>query len=212
LYFSLVVLIFIIIGGIRFGIFTPTEAGAFAVVYSLLISVFIYHELNFSSIITCLAEASKMTAVVMFVVAAATVVGWLLTVAQIPTMVAETFGALAGNQLVLLLIINLFLLLLGMVMDLTPAILIFAPVLLPLAKLGGIDPYYFALIMVFNLCIGLLSPPVGTLLYLGCGIGHVNFSQMVKGVLPFLLTEVVVLFLFVFFPKLVMVPLTWVWR
>jgi len=201
----------IIIGGIRFGIFTPTEAGAFAVVYALIISIFIYKEMDFSSLITCLVEASKMTAVVMFVVAAATVVGWLITVAQIPMLLAETFGALASNQLLLLIIINLFLLALGMVMDLTPAILIFAPVLLPLVTMAGVDPYYFGLLMVFNLCIGLITPPVGTILYLGCGIGHITFSQMVKGVLPFLITEVVLLFMFVFFPDLVMVPLSWIW-
>lgn len=201
----------IIIGGIRFGIFTPTEAGAFAVVYALFISLFIYREMNFASLITCLVEASKMTAVVMFVVAAATAVGWLITVAQIPMLIADTFGVLASNPLLLLLVINLFLLALGMVMDLTPAILIFAPVLLPLVKMAGIDPYYFGLLMVFNLCIGLITPPVGTILYLGCGIGHISFSRMVKGILPFLITEIILLFMFVFFPKLVMVPLSWVW-
>ncbi|HQA07096.1 MAG TPA: TRAP transporter large permease subunit [Syntrophomonadaceae bacterium] len=201
----------IIIGGIRFGVFTPTEAGAFAVVYALLVSIFVYREMNFNSMVHCLVEASKMTAVVMFVVAAATVVGWIITVAQIPTLIANTFGALASHKLLLLIIINLFLLALGMVMDLTPAILIFAPVLLPLVTMAGIDPYFFGLIMVFNLCIGLITPPVGTILYLGCGIGHITFTRMVRGIIPFLITELIVLFMFVFFPDLVMVPLSWVW-
>lgn len=201
----------IIVGGIRFGIFTPTEAGAFAVVYAFLISIFVYHELSFSGMVKCLVEASKMTAVVMLVVAAATAVGWLLTVAQIPMLIATVFSGITNHPLLLLVIINFFLLALGMVMDLTPAILIFAPVLLPLVKMAGIDPYYFGLIMVFNLCIGLLTPPVGTILYLGCGIGGIDFSRMVKGVMPFLIAELVFLFLLVFFPALVNVPLTWVW-
>ncbi len=199
----------IIVGGIRFGVFTPTEAGAFAVVYALLVSVFVYKELALKDLVTCFYDASKMTAVVMFVVAAASAVGWLITIAQIPNQFAALFNAFIDRPVILLLIINLFLFILGMVMDLTPAILIFAPVLYPVINMAGIDPIYFGLLMVLNLTIGLITPPVGTILYLGCSVGNISFNQMVRGVLPFLVTEVIVLLLYIIFPQIVLTPLQW---
>jgi len=199
----------IIIGGIRFGIFTPTEAGAFAVVYAFIISVFVYKHLKAEHIVEVFVSASKMTAVVMFVVAAASAVAWLLTVAQIPNQVAALFSGLAAHPMLLMIVINLFLLAVGMVMDLTPAILIFTPVLLPLVTMAGISPYYFGVIMVLNLCIGLITPPVGTILYLGCGIADIGFGKMVKGILPFLITELIFLAILVLIPALVMVPFGW---
>lgn len=199
----------IIIGGIRFGIFTPTEAGAFAVVYAFIISVFVYKHLKAEHIVEVFVSASKMTAVVMFVVAAASAVAWLLTVAQIPNQVAALFSGLAAHPMILMIVINLFLLAVGMVMDLTPAILIFTPVLLPLVTMAGISPYYFGIIMVLNLCIGLITPPVGTILYLGCGIADIGFGKMVKGILPFLITELIFLAILVLIPALVMVPFGW---
>lgn len=197
----------IIIGGIRFGIFTPTEAGAFAVVYAFLVSVFWYKELKINQLTDVFVNTAKSTAIVMFIVAAASAVGWLITVAQIPNQVAAIFGGLLQKPLELLLIINIFLFILGMVMDLTPNLLIFGPVLFPVIQQAGINPYFFGLLMVLNLCIGLLTPPVGTILYLGCSIGNISFSRVVKGVLPFLIVELITLFIYTVFPQIILTPL-----
>lgn len=201
----------IIIVGIRFGVFTPTEAGSFAAVYAFLVSLFYYKEMTIKDIPEVFVAAAKMTSVVMFIVASATAVAWLLTIAQIPNQVAILFTGFADSPLLLLIILNIFLFLLGMVMDLTPAVLIFAPVLFPIIKVAGIDPYFFGVIMILNLTIGLITPPVGTILYLGCSIGNISFPRMVKGVLPFLITEIVVLFLYVFFPQLILTPMNWLY-
>jgi tripartite ATP-independent transporter DctM subunit len=155
-------------------------------------------------------NAAKSTAVVMFIVGAATAVGWLITVAQIPNQFAAVFGSVMHHKLLLLLIINFFLLLLGMVMDLTPNLLIFGPVIFPVIQQAGIDPYFFAVLMILNLCIGLITPPVGTILYLGCSVGKISFGQIVKGVVPFLITELIVLMLYVFFPQIILTPLRFI--
>lgn len=199
----------IIIGGIRFGIFTPTEAGAFAAVYAFIISVFLYRELNMTQLTEVCFNAAKMTAIVMFVVSAATAVGFLMTLAQIPDQIVSLFSDFLDQPFLLLVIINIFLLVLGMVMDLTPNILIFGPVLFPLIQKAGIDPYFFGLIMILNLCVGLLTPPVGTILYLGCSLGNISFDKVIKGVMPFLMVEIVILAIYIVCPSIVMVPLKW---
>lgn len=200
----------IIVGGIRFGIFTPTESGAFAVVYALLVSMLWYRELKMADLPKVMLATAKSTAVVMFIVGAASAVGWFITVAQIPMKLAEMLSGFMNYQLLLLLVINLFLFIIGMIMDLTPNLLIFGPVLLPVVVQAGINPYFFALLMVLNLCIGLITPPVGTILYLGCGIGDVKLGKLVKGIWPFLAMELVVLFLFVFFPELILAPMRFI--
>ncbi|WP_295580825.1 TRAP transporter large permease [uncultured Oscillibacter sp.] len=197
----------LIVGGIRLGIFTPTEAGAFAVVYAILVCMFVYKELTWKGLMESLVAACKSTATVMFICATASAVAWLITIAQVPAMAVQLFGNLIGHPMLLMLVINVFLFLMGMVMDLTPNILIFAPVLFPVITAAGIDPYYFALIMTLNLCIGMISPPVGTVLYVGCGVAKISFTQIVKGVFPFLMVELVTLILFIAFPSLVTVPL-----
>lgn len=197
----------IIIGGIRFGIFTPTEAGAFAVVYSLWVSLYWYKELKLSSLVKVFVDSARNTAIVMFIVAAASAVGWLVTVARIPDQFAALFSGLIQYPVILLLVINLFLFILGMVMDLTPNLLIFGPVLFPIIQKAGIDPYYFGVIMVLNLCIGLITPPVGTILYLGSSVGEISFTEVVKGVSPFLITLLLCLLLFIIFPQTVLLPL-----
>lgn len=198
----------LIIGGIRLGIFTPTEAGAFATVYALLISVFVYKELTLKSIVDVCVGATISTGIVMVIVASATGLAWLITIAQIPAKVVTLLSPLIAHPLLLLLTINLFLFVMGMVMDLTPNILIFGPILIPLVKAAGIDPIVFAVIMVLNLTIGLITPPVGIVIYLGCGISGLDFKQCVKGILPFCIIEILTLFLFCFFPQIVKVPLT----
>ena len=202
----------IIVGGIRFGVFTPTEAGAVATVYAFVISVFVYRELSFSEITEVCLTAAKMTAIVMFVVAAASAVGYMITIAQVPDQIVALFEPVIGSPLLLLILINIFLLIAGMVLDLTPNLMIFGPVLYPVILKAGIDPYYFGLIMVLNLCVGLLTPPVGTVLYLGCSLSKLNFGQVVKGVMPFLLVELGVLLLFIFVPAIVTAPLQWIMK
>ena len=199
----------LIVGGIRLGIFTPTEAGAFAVVYALLISLFVYREMKLKDLANIFLEGAKSTGIVMFIVAAASAVGWLITVAQIPAKVVELLAPLIAHPLALLLVINLFLFIMGMIMDLTPNILIFGPILVPVVQAAGIDPIVFGVIMVLNLTIGLITPPVGTVLYLWCSIADISFARVVKGVLPFLLTEIIALLLFTIFPQLISVPMGW---
>lgn len=197
----------LIVGGIRLGLFTPTEAGAFACVYALVVCCFIYKELDFKGIYEACIAASKSTATVMFIVATASAVGWLITVAQIPVIAVQLFSGLIDKPVILLLVINIFLFLMGMVMDLTPNILIFAPVLFPVIRAAGIDEYFFALIMVLNLCIGLITPPVGNVLYVGCSVANISFTKIVKGIIPFLVVELIVLVILIFCPWMVTVPL-----
>jgi len=199
-----IILPIIIIGGIISGYFTPTEAAVVAVVYSLIVSLLIYKELKLKDLPKILIDTGKTTGIVMFVAGAAMVVAWLLTIVRIPQSIAATILSISDNPLVVLLIINLFLLLVGSVMDLTPALLILGPVLLPVATAVGIDPVFFGVMMVINLGIGLVTPPVGTILYISCGIAKISLERITKAMLPFLATQVAVLLLITLFPQLVL--------
>lgn len=199
----------LLLGGIRFGIFTPTEGGAFAAIYAILVCVLYYRELSFRDLLRVSARAARTTSVVMLIVATATAVGWFITIAQIPNQMTALFSPLIDSPILLLISINIFLFLIGMVMDLTPNILIFAPVFYPLIQQAGIDPYYFGLLFVLNLGIGVITPPVGTVLYVVCGIGHIKFADLIVKLVPFILVETIMLFLLLFFPKLSLVPMNW---
>ncbi|GGC83856.1 dehydroascorbate transporter [Thalassobacillus devorans] len=199
----------IIIGGLRGGIFTPTEAAVVAAFYAFFVGFIIYRELKIADLYEVLISSAKTTSVVMFVAAAAMVSAWLITVANVPGEIAGMLGGLIEKPIFLLLLINVLLLFVGLVMDLTPAILIFTPVLLPLVELAGIDPVYFGILMVINLCIGLITPPVGTVLYVGCGVSKISLGQLTKGIWPFLVVHAIVLFSLVFFPEIITVPLSW---
>lgn len=196
----------ILLVGIRFGVFTPTEGGAFAVVYALVICVFWYKTLTWAQVIDIFVAAAKMTAVVMFIVAGATAVGWFVTIAQIPAELGRFLSPLIDKPFLLILVLNAFLFVMGMVLDITPTILIFAPVIFPVIEQAGIDPVFFGLLMVLNLCIGLITPPVGIVLYVGCSVGKVQFTNLVRSLLPFLAVELVVLVLLMLFPGLITVP------
>ena len=148
-----------------------------------------------------------LTTAVMLIVATATAVGWFITSAQIPMQVAELFQPLVDSPILLLLSINVFLFLAGMVMDLTPNVLIFAPVFYPLIQQAGIDPYFFGLLFILNLGIGVITPPVGTVLYVVCGIGNIKIGNLVRNMAPFLIVEMLVLFLLLFFPSLSIEPM-----
>ena len=199
----------LLLGGIRFGVFTPTEGGAFAAIYAIVVCVLYYRELSFRELLRVSARAATTTSVVMLIVATATAVGWFITIAQIPNQMTALFSPLIDSPILLLLCINVFLFLIGMVMDLTPNILIFAPVFYPLITQAGIDPYYFGLLFILNLGIGVITPPVGTVLYVVCGIGNIKITQLIRNLAPFILVEVVMLFLLLFFPKLSLIPLDW---
>ncbi|MEG1609756.1 MAG: TRAP transporter large permease [Bilophila sp.] len=199
----------LLLGGIRFGVFTPTEGGAFAAVYAIAVCMLYYRELTFRELLRVSARAARTTSVVMLIVATATAVGWFITSAQIPMQMASFFSPLIDSPILLLLAINVFLFAAGMVMDLTPNVLIFAPVFYPLIIQAGIDPYYFGLLFILNLGIGVITPPVGTVLYVVCGIGNVGIGKLVRGLLPFLFVEVLMLFILLFFPKLSLIPLGW---
>ncbi len=200
----------IIIVGLRGGIFTPTEAAVVAAMYALLISFTVYRgELKVKDIPMLLVNTARTTGVVMLLASAAMVTAYVVTIAQIPAELGGFLGGITQNPTLLLLILMVFLLLVGVVMDMTPAILIFTPVLLPVVIAAGIDPVYFGIVMVINLCIGLITPPVGTVLYVAAGISKISIIEITKGIWPFLLVQITVLLLLILFPQLVTVPLEW---
>jgi TRAP-type transport system large permease protein len=196
----------IIIGGIRSGAFTPTEAAVVAAVYAIVVSAVIYRSLTWSILFDVLIGAGRSTAMVMFLVGSAMVAAWLITVAQLPQQLAALLQPLIDSPRLLMLVIMLIVLAVGMVMDLAPTVLILVPLLMPVAKMAGIDPVYFGLMFILNCSIGLLTPPVGTVLNVICGVGRVQMSVAVRGVAPFLLAYTVLLGLFIVFPQLITVP------
>ncbi|MFP5112235.1 TRAP transporter large permease subunit [Bacillaceae bacterium C204] len=199
----------IIIGGLRGGIFTPTEAAVVAAAYALFVGLVVYRELKIPELFHVLVRAAKMTSVVMFLVAAALVSSWLITVANLPDQVITLLEPLLDHPLLLILMINLLVIIIGTAMDMTPTILILTPVLMPLIEKAGIDPVYFGVLFILNNAIGLLTPPVGTVLNVVCGVSKISMEDIMKGIWPFLLVEVVVLILLILFPDLVLVPLKW---
>ncbi|WP_134685037.1 TRAP transporter large permease [Brevibacillus migulae] len=199
----------IIVGGLRGGVFTPTEAAVVAAFYALFVGVFIYKELRIGKLYELLVNSAKTTSVVMFLVAAAMVSAWLITVANIPDALTTLLGPLVESPLLLLIVINVIVLLVGTAMDLTPTILILTPVLMPIIDQAGIDPIYFGVLFILNNCIGLLTPPVGTVLNVACGVGKIGMEDIMKGIWPFLLVEILILLLLILFPAIVTVPLDW---
>jgi TRAP-type transport system large permease protein len=203
------VLPFIILFGLKFGIFTPTEAAVIAAVYAFLVATFVYKELNLSQLVKIFGDAAKTTGVVMFLVAAAMVSAWMITVAQLPDQVVDLLKPFMENKTMLMLAIMLLCMLVGTAMDMTPTILILTPVLMPIIKAAGIDPVYFGVLFIINNSIGLITPPVGTVLNTVAGVGKVSMDEVTKGVMPFMVAQFIVMFLMVLFPDIVMLPLKW---
>jgi tripartite ATP-independent transporter DctM subunit len=199
----------IIIGGLRGGIFTPTEAAVVAAVYSLLVSLFIYREVKFAALVDILISAARITSVVMFLCAGALVSSYMVTLADLPAQVIELLAPLMDDPRILMGAIMLLLLAVGIVMDLTPTILIMGPVLMPLAVKAGIDPTYFGVMFVLVGTIGLITPPVCTVLNVVCGVAKISLESATRGVWPFLLAYTVLLALFVVFPGIITVPMAW---
>jgi tripartite ATP-independent transporter DctM subunit len=198
-----------IIGGMKMGIFTPTEAAVVAVVYSLFVGLFIYREIKLRDLYGIVLAAAKTSSVVMFLVAAALVSAWLLTVANIPNQIAEMMKPFIDNPKLLMVVLMLVVLIVGTALDFAPTVLILTPVLMPLVRQAGIDPVYFGVLFIINNAIGLLTPPVGTVLNVVCGVGRIPMHDVIRGVMPFLMSQVVVMGLLIAFPSLVMVPLKW---
>ena len=200
----------IIVGGFRSGIFTPTEAGVVAAMYALVIALFVYRELKIADLFEVLFAAAETTAIVMLLVAASAVSAFLITIAELPLMVVAIMQPLIDSPTLLMLSIMLFIMVVGMVMDLTPTVLILVPVLMPLIKQAGIDPVYFGVLFILNCSIGLITPPVGNVLNVITGVSHLPFETCVKGVLPYLATMLGLLLLMTIFPSLILVPLKWI--
>ncbi len=203
------VLPLIVVFGLKFGVFTPTEAAVVAAVYALLISLFVYKELNFKSIFPLFVSAAKTSAIVMFLVAAAMVSAWLITVANLPAQLISLLQPLLDSPRLLMLTIMIITMIVGTALDMTPTILLLTPVLMPVVKAAGIDPVYFGVLFIINNAIGLITPPVGTVLNAVAGVGKVSMDEVTRGVMPFMVAQFAIMFAMVAFPSLVMVPARW---
>jgi tripartite ATP-independent transporter DctM subunit len=199
----------IVLVGLKMGVFTPTEAAVVAAVYALFVAMVVYREMNFAQLYQVFVSAAKTTAVIMFLVAAAMVSAWLITVADLPSKLIALLEPFMGNQTLLLIAIMLLVMAVGTAMDMTPTILILTPVLMPVVKAAGIDPVYFGVLFIINNAIGLITPPVGTVLNVVAGVGKMKMDEVTRGVLPFMAAQFIVMFLLVFFPSLVLVPMRW---
>lgn len=197
-------LLIIVIGGILGGIFTATEASAFAVAYSFLLSVVVYREVKLKDLPDILLQAGVTTAVIMLLIGASAGMSWIMTIANIPQTVSETLLGLSDNPIVIMLMINLLLLFVGTFMDMTPAVLIFTPIFLPVARMLGIDDVQFGIILVANLCIGLCTPPVGTCLFLGCGVGKTTIAKVTPYMIPFFIAMFIGLMMITYIPAVSM--------
>ena len=196
---------FIIIGGILMGIFTPTESGAVACVYAFVVGRFVYKELSLAAFFNTLRESLIMTTMIMFLVAVASIFSWLLTAESIPRILAEFFLSISDNPMVILMMINIMLLILGTFMDCIPAIILVVPVLMPLLQQVGIDFIHFGVVMVVNLGIGLLTPPVGTCLFVASRIAKLSIVDIVKDLWPLLVAMFIVLMIITYIPQ----TITW---
>ncbi|MHA7943713.1 TRAP transporter large permease [Formosa sp. 3Alg 14/1] len=194
-------LLVVVIGGIVSGIFTATEASAIAVLYTMVLG-FMYKEINFKNLPEILLESSVTTAIVMLLIGASMSMSWVMSYENIPQDISSALLSASDNKIVILLIINLLLLFVGIFMDMTPAVLIFTPIFLPVVTKLGMDPIQFGIIMVLNLCIGLCTPPVGSVLFVGVGVAKTTIQKVIRPLLPLFLAMIFALFLVTFFPEL----------
>jgi tripartite ATP-independent transporter DctM subunit len=198
-----------IVGVLKFGIFTPTEAGVAACVYAFVVGTLIYRELQLAKLLGLFVSAAKSTSIVVFLIAAALVSAWLITTSDVPAQIVAMLGPFMGNKILLMFVIQVIVVIVGTALDFAPTVMILTPVLMPVIKIAGIDPVYFGVLFIMNNAIGLITPPVGIVLNVICGIARISMSELMKGLWPFLWAELIVLFLLVLFPSLVMLPLKW---
>ncbi len=203
------VLPLIVLVGLKMGVFTPTEAAVVAAVYALFVATVIYKELKLAQLYQVFVSAAKTTAVIMFLVAAAMVSAWLITVASLPQELIALLKPFIDQPTLLMVIIMVLVMVVGTAMDMTPTILILTPVLMPLVRAAGIDPVYFGVLFIMNNAIGLVTPPVGTVLNVVAGVGKMKMDDVTRGVIPFMIAQFLVMFLMVFFPWLVTGPARW---
>ena len=199
----------IIVAGLKFGAFTPTEAGVVAAVYAILVGMFGYRELTPAMLPGVLVAAVRTTAAVMFLVACAAVTAYLITIAEIPGQIRPLLEPFMGDRTALMLAMMVLVVVVGTALDFIPTILILTPVLMPIVREAGIDPVYFGVLFIINNAIGLLTPPVGTVLNVAAAVARVDLGRVTRAVVPFLLAQLVVLLLLVLVPELVTVPLHW---
>ena len=202
----------VIVGGLKVGLFTPTEAAVIAAVYSLFVGLVVYREIKPKQLFALFYRAAETTAVIMFLVSAAGVSAWLITTADIPQQLAALVEPLMDNRMLLTFVLMLLVLVIGTALDFTPTVLILTPVLMPVVLKAGIDPVYFGVLFIMNNAIGLVTPPVGTVLNVVCGVAKIPMSGAIKGVIPFMVAQTIVMLLLVVFPQIVMWPLEWMTR
>jgi tripartite ATP-independent transporter DctM subunit len=195
-------LVFVVMGGIILGWFTPTEASAVAVLYTFILAVLVYREVKWRDLPRLVTDAAATTAVVLLLIGASMGLSWVMSSANLPQAVTSLLLGLTEDKLLLLLLINVLLLLVGTFMDMTPAVLIFTPILLPVVQKFGMDPIHFGLMMIFNLCIGLCTPPVGSVLFVGCSVARTTLRNVLRPLLPFFAALVIVLLLVTYVPVL----------
>lgn len=195
-------LIIIVIGGIIGGIFTATEASAVAVLYSLVLAVGVYREVKLTELAAILLKTAETSAIVLFLIATSTAMSWMLAYENIPQAISDGLLVLSDNPLIVLLIINLILLAVGAFLDMTPAVLIFTPIFLPVVAAFGMSPLHFGIMMIMNLCIGLCTPPVGSVLFVGCSIAKTRIVDLIKPLLPMYAGMIVVLMMVAYIPAL----------
>ncbi|MBC2852497.1 MULTISPECIES: TRAP transporter large permease [Cetobacterium] len=193
-------LIVIVIGGIIAGIFTATEASAISVVYTLFLSVVVYKSLTFEHMQTIFKDTVKMTGIIMFLIGASSIMSWAMAFSTIPQFITNAILGLSDNKIIILLLMNVILLITGTFMDLTPAILIFTPIFLPIATKLGLHPVHFGIMLVSNLCIGICTPPVGSVLFIGCGIAKVKIEEVIKELIPFFIGLIITLLMITYIP------------
>ncbi len=197
-------LIFIVIGGILMGWFTPTEASAVAVLYSLLLAVIVYREVKIKDLPKILLQCGVTTSVVFLLIGTSMAMSWVLASQSVPQNISASLLSLTNNKILILLMINAILLIVGTFMDMTPAILIFTPIFLPIVVRLGVHPLHFGIIMIMNLCIGLCTPPVGTCLFLGCGIANTTVTKVIRYIVPFFISMIITLLICTFVPEISM--------
>lgn len=184
------------------GVFTATEASAIAVVYTLILAVFFYREVKISELPSIILESSVTTAIVLLLIGASSGMSWAMANADIPYMIQDALTYVSNSPIVILLFITVLLLIVGTFMDMTPAVLIFTPILLPVVTELGVDPVHFGIMMTFNLCIGICTPPVGSALFVGCSVGNVSIDKVLKPMVPFFIVMIVALLLVTFIPDI----------
>ncbi|WP_312043822.1 TRAP transporter large permease, partial [Anaerotignum sp.] len=199
----------IILVGLRGGVFTATEAGVVAVVYALFVGIVVYRELTLKNLFTSFISAAKMSAVVMFLAAAANVAAYLMTVSRIPQAITESLSGLTSHPILLMTILMTIIIVMGTCVDVVPTILIMTPIMLPLITAAGIDKVYFGIVFTLANVLGLTSPPVGPVLNVACATGKIRMEEIIKPVIPYYLFQMALVYLFILFPGLITVPLGW---